>query len=355
MSRLQSCILRFIILLRILREGIDSPRNRLLTMSRTTCHHCGKEIFGEIPFCPHCGKKQPPPLSEREKTQNPFTILQVSEDAEPEVIEAAYKSLSKKYHPDIDKSKDAEEKMKDINWAYDILSDSIKKTQWIRGGKQEAKSKPKTSQPPPKQKSVCPYCAEDILISDVICPHCDRAIATGAPKQKTQSHPPQREKEKNLVIRLFSSLLFIVLIIYGMSYFNSGSNFSPINTKRPTKRATRTPTQNAAKILIQMAATENASVPGFPTYPCIRWDKVNESHIGQEICVYGLVTNKNETDLHKTVINFGSSAFYILAYNYYLDIKRGLCIEVYGVVDSTYAYLFIMLWEGNAYPSIRCE
>ena len=53
--------------------------------------------------------------------QNYYKILEVDK----EVIEKAYKLLAKKYHPDIQsdsKKKWAEEKLKQINEAYDVLS-----------------------------------------------------------------------------------------------------------------------------------------------------------------------------------------------------------------------------------------
>ena len=55
-----------------------------------------------------------------------YDILEVSEKASKEVIEKAYKVLAKKYHPDLqtDENKsEAENKMKEINEAYNILSD----------------------------------------------------------------------------------------------------------------------------------------------------------------------------------------------------------------------------------------
>ena len=62
--------------------------------------------------------------------QNYYDILEVSKNASPEIIEKAYKTLVKKYHPDLQKDSDKnkyEEKIKKINEAYDILSDSEKR------------------------------------------------------------------------------------------------------------------------------------------------------------------------------------------------------------------------------------
>ena len=56
-------------------------------------------------------------------THDYYDILQVSSTAEKEIIEAAYRKLAQKYHPDINRSPEAEEKMKRINAAYEVLSD----------------------------------------------------------------------------------------------------------------------------------------------------------------------------------------------------------------------------------------
>ena len=64
---------------------------------------------------------------------NYYEILEVSEKASKEVIEKAYRVLAKKYHPDgkpqEEKTK-AEQKMKQINEAYDILSNEEKRKQY---------------------------------------------------------------------------------------------------------------------------------------------------------------------------------------------------------------------------------
>ena len=56
-----------------------------------------------------------------------YKILQIDPSAEPEVIDAAYRRLMLKYHPDINKSTSASEKAKLINEAYDALKDPQKR------------------------------------------------------------------------------------------------------------------------------------------------------------------------------------------------------------------------------------
>lgn len=62
--------------------------------------------------------------------KNYYDILQVNKNASPEIIEKAYKTLAKKYHPDLqpeENKKKSEEILKEINEAYEILSNLEKK------------------------------------------------------------------------------------------------------------------------------------------------------------------------------------------------------------------------------------
>ncbi len=51
-----------------------------------------------------------------------YVILQVDPRAEPEIIEAAYRRLAAKYHPDHNPSPEANHRMKLINAAYQVIS-----------------------------------------------------------------------------------------------------------------------------------------------------------------------------------------------------------------------------------------
>lgn len=65
--------------------------------------------------------------------KNYYEILEVDKKASPEVIEKAYKTLVKKYHPDLqdgEKISEYEEKMKIINEAYSVLTDDYKKANY---------------------------------------------------------------------------------------------------------------------------------------------------------------------------------------------------------------------------------
>jgi DnaJ-class molecular chaperone len=60
--------------------------------------------------------------------QNPYVVLGVSQTATESEIRKAFRSLAKKYHPDINPQ--AGEKFREINSAYEILSDETKRRQY---------------------------------------------------------------------------------------------------------------------------------------------------------------------------------------------------------------------------------
>ncbi len=52
-----------------------------------------------------------------------YETLEISQNADQDEVKKAFRKLARKYHPDLNKSKEAEEKFKEINAAYEVLSD----------------------------------------------------------------------------------------------------------------------------------------------------------------------------------------------------------------------------------------
>ncbi len=64
-----------------------------------------------------------------------YEILGVKKDATQDDLKKAFRHLARKYHPDLNKgSKEAEEKFKEVNEAYQVLSDPQKKAQYDQVG-----------------------------------------------------------------------------------------------------------------------------------------------------------------------------------------------------------------------------
>jgi len=66
--------------------------------------------------------------------KNYYDILGISKNASESEIKSAFRNLAKKYHPDVNKSPDAEEKFKEIQEAYAVLSDKDKREQYDKFG-----------------------------------------------------------------------------------------------------------------------------------------------------------------------------------------------------------------------------
>ena len=120
-----------------------------------------------------------------------YELLQVSRKADPEVIQAAYRKLSLKYHPDRNSCEDAKEKMQQLNSAYEVLSDPESRKQYDaqqasessaqraagrgkREGKQDKRYSHQASLPDWDGTGRCSECGlvMNMMFVDACCPRC---------------------------------------------------------------------------------------------------------------------------------------------------------------------------------------
>ena len=63
-----------------------------------------------------------------------YEVLGVARSADKDVLKKAFRKLAQQYHPDINKAPDAEHLFKEINEAYQVLSDDQKRAAYDRYG-----------------------------------------------------------------------------------------------------------------------------------------------------------------------------------------------------------------------------
>ncbi len=64
-----------------------------------------------------------------------YEVLGISKTATPDEIKQAFRKLARQFHPDVSKESDAEDKFKEINEAYSVLSDQDKRARYDRFGR----------------------------------------------------------------------------------------------------------------------------------------------------------------------------------------------------------------------------
>jgi DnaJ-class molecular chaperone len=85
---------------------------------------------------------------------DPYRILQVAPNAEQEVIQAAYRALALKYHPDRDRTTYAQRRMLQINAAYSLIRDNTTRTEWDRSQRQGRQAPTRVSAAPPPRSEA---------------------------------------------------------------------------------------------------------------------------------------------------------------------------------------------------------
>uniref|UniRef100_A6W0K8 Chaperone DnaJ domain protein n=1 Tax=Marinomonas sp. (strain MWYL1) TaxID=400668 RepID=A6W0K8_MARMS len=83
-----------------------------------------------------------------------YKILGVAENADASAIKASYRKLARKYHPDVSKEANAEQKFKEVGEAYTVLKDPEKRAEYDMLRKQGSRRADGGFQPPPDWQST---------------------------------------------------------------------------------------------------------------------------------------------------------------------------------------------------------
>jgi len=125
------------------------------------------------------------------KYKDYYAILGVKKDAGADDIKAAYRRLARKYHPDVSKEKNAEEKFKEMGEAYETLKDPEKRAAYDQLGSHASGQE---FRPPPdwgQQYAQGSGAFDDIDLSDLFAAFGQRQ-SRGAGREAGGPPPPMR-------------------------------------------------------------------------------------------------------------------------------------------------------------------
>ena len=97
----------------------------------------GLPVSGQLPFArfDYLRQTEKGRSAMAESKRDYYEVLGVDKSADEAAIKRAYRTLAKKYHPDVNPGdKEAEQKFKEVNEAYAVLSDSEKKAKYDQFG-----------------------------------------------------------------------------------------------------------------------------------------------------------------------------------------------------------------------------
>lgn len=95
-----------------------------------------------------------------------YDILGVKESADAAEIKAAYRKLARKYHPDVSKEENAEERFKELGEAYEVLKDPDKRGEYDQLRKYGARGADGSFRPPPGWQSATEFGDGDFTGAD---------------------------------------------------------------------------------------------------------------------------------------------------------------------------------------------
>ena len=124
-----------------------------------------------------------------------YDVLGISKNASIEEIKKAYRSLAKKYHPDVNKSDpQSEEKFKEVAEAYETLSDSEKRSMYDRFGHQGVNTNFGSA------SHHSPF--TDINIDDIFNNIFNQGFGGGFGQRRATKTGPRRGDDKQIMITI---------------------------------------------------------------------------------------------------------------------------------------------------------
>jgi serine/threonine protein kinase len=298
-------------------------------------------------------EKQPNALNKQEITKSPYKILDVSRGAGQESVEASYRSLVSKFKPERGASPETVVELREINWAYGILSDPDKLAEWNL--KHPRKSTPKLSsereasqdndfasvnelRTPPVIKQAEPSINSRMLpvnelhTPPVMKPPPQNLMEEGSRRTKNSSNG------KTWLFAIGGFFIFVFILFLGVGKMNGLLTPPPTLTYRPSK----TPLPS----LTRLPLTVLMVTPTSTLSHCRLWSSFNDSDVGKQRCVYGRIVKIYQTEQYVQIIRFSINAgtFLIWDRNDFVDVSINDCIAAEGIIlkDASSLYMDIV-------------
>lgn len=136
--------------------------------------------------------------------QDYYKVLGIEKNATADDIKRAYRKLAMKYHPDVNKEKDAEAMMKQVNVAYETLSDPKKREMYDRFGTQATQQ-----QYQQQNRQAGPYGQTFYSFDDLLRAMFEQQQQQQRSRQYYGQQPPRKSSFFQSVV----SFLFLMLAI----------------------------------------------------------------------------------------------------------------------------------------------
>ena len=123
-----------------------------------------------------------------------YQVLQVDPAADAEVLEAAYRRLARKYHPDVSSAPDAQTRMRELNDAYSTLRDPVRRAGYDRGRAETRRASSAATAPQPRPATPDPAPWPSAAPQPPRPPPSARPPARGpSVARPAHAEPPRRE------------------------------------------------------------------------------------------------------------------------------------------------------------------
>jgi hypothetical protein len=166
-----------------------------------------------------------------ERRINLYEVLQVSSNASPEVVQAAYRALARSYHPDVNASPDAAYQMRQLNAAYSVLSDASRRARY-----DAVRLRPMRARGDARPRGAAPVSVSEVNRTPSRAPGARPASA--APSAALSQAPGPR------VGRIMAAVVFLVLVlgalVCGLYYIAGVLDDEPSRAMIPNAQMTQT-------------------------------------------------------------------------------------------------------------------